>query len=112
ATYTVGLWPGSVGGVIGFRRDLPERRLMVTLAIPSVVGGIFGAYLLLRTPAHLFEVLAPFLVLAATLLLAVQEPLSRRITRILPGEGSTPWLVGAVAFQLIVATYGGFFGAG
>jgi uncharacterized membrane protein YfcA len=112
ATSTVGLWPGSFGGVIGFRRDMPDRRLIVTLAIPSLAGGLIGAYLLLRTPAHLFEVLAPFLVLAATVLLAVQDPLSRRLTRVLPSEGSGPWLVAAVIFQLIVATYGGFFGAG
>ncbi|HEV3364526.1 MAG TPA: TSUP family transporter, partial [Acidimicrobiia bacterium] len=55
ATNTVGLWPGSLGGVVGFRRHLPDRSVMVLLGIPSVVGGIIGAVLLLRTPQEVFE---------------------------------------------------------
>jgi len=111
-TNTVGLWPGSFGGVIGFRRDMPDPNLTALLAIPSLIGGIVGAFLLLHTPVHLFEVMAPFLVLGATLLLAVQEQLSRRLARTLPIAGSGPWIVVAVGFQLLVAMYGGFFGAG
>src|SRR5882724_8030762 len=81
ATNTVGLWPGSVGGVVGFRRHLPERPVIVLLGVPSLIGGIVGAVLLLHTPQHVFEGIAPVLVLAATLLLALQEPLTKRISR-------------------------------
>ena len=81
ATNTVGLLPGSLGGVVGFRRHLPERSVIVLLAVPSLVGGIIGAVLLLRTPQDVFEGLAPVLVFLATVLLAVQEPLSKRISR-------------------------------
>ena len=113
ATNTVGLWPGSFGGAVGFRRHMPERPVIVLLGIPSLLGGIIGAVLLLRTPEHLFEGLAPVLVFLATVLLAVQEPLSKRISRgSLVGERSARFAGAAVVFQLLVGIYGGFFGAG
>ena len=113
ATNTVGLWPGSVGGVVGFRRHLPERPVIVLLGIPSLIGGIVGAVLLLHTPQHVFEGLAPVLVLLATVLLAVQEPLAKRISRGSPvGERHSRFAAGAVVFQFLVGVYGGFFGAG
>ena len=119
ATNTLGLWPGSFAGVMGFRRDMAgARRWALLLLWPSLAGGILGAFLLLRTPSHVFERIAPFLVLAATTLLAVQEPVSRRFRRLGIGHGpngsngSNGWAVAAVAGQFVVATYGGFFGAG
>jgi uncharacterized protein len=113
ATNTVGLWAGSLGGVVGFRRHLPERSVIVLLGVPSLAGGIVGAVLLLRTPQDVFEGLAPLLVLLATVLLAIQEPLSKRISRgSLVGERTTAFAAAAVVFQLLVGVYGGFFGAG
>jgi uncharacterized membrane protein YfcA len=113
ATNTVGLWPGSFGGVVGFRRHLPQRPVIVLLGVPSLLGGIIGAVLLLRTPQHVFEALAPVLVGLATVLLAAQEPLSKRISRgSLVGERSARFVAVAVVFQLLVGIYGGFFGAG
>jgi uncharacterized membrane protein YfcA len=113
ATNTVGLWPGSFGGVVGFRRHLPERSVIALLGVPSLIGGIIGAVLLLHTPEHVFEGLAPVLVFLATLLLALQEPLSKRIMRgSLVGERSAAFALAAVIFQLLVGVYGGFFGAG
>jgi uncharacterized membrane protein YfcA len=113
ATNTVGLWPGSLGGVVGFRRHLPARPVIVLLGIPSLAGGILGAVLLLRTPQHVFEGLAPLLVLMATVLLALQEPVSRLLkARSLTGQRSHGFAAGAVMFQFLVGVYGGFFGAG
>ncbi len=113
ATNTVGLWPGSFGGLVGFRSHLPSRAVIVLLGVPSLVGGTVGAILLLRTPQAVFEGLAPLLVLGATVLLAVQEPLSRRISRgSLVGERTAGFTAAAVIFQLLVGIYGGFFGAG
>ncbi|MDQ3744212.1 MAG: sulfite exporter TauE/SafE family protein [Acidobacteriota bacterium] len=80
ATSTVALWPASLAGAYGFRREQKGgARLFLLFAAPSLAGGIFGAVLLLRTPSHTFARLVPFLILFATLLLAVQEPLSRRL---------------------------------
>ncbi len=113
ATNTVGLWPGSFGGVVGFRRHLPERSVIVLLGVPSLLGGIVGAVLLLHTPQHVFEGLAPMLVLGATIMLALQEPLSRRISRgSLVGVRTAGFAAAAFVFQLLVGVYGGFFGAG
>jgi hypothetical protein len=98
---------------MGFRRHLPERSVIVLLGVPSLVGGMIGAVLLLRTPQAVFEGLAPVLVLAATILLAAQEPLSRRLSRrSLVGERTAGFAAAAVVFQLLVGVYGGFFGAG
>lgn len=113
ATNTVGLWPGSFGGLVGFRRHLPGRAVVVLLGVPSLVGGTIGAVLLLRTPQNVFEGLAPLLVFGATVLLTVQEPLARRISRgSLVGKRTAGFTVTAVSFQLLVGVYGGFFGAG
>jgi len=113
ATDTVGLWAGNLGGVFGFRRHLPERSLIVLFGLPSLAGGIVGAVLLLRTPQHVFEGLAPVLVFVATVLLGLQEPLSRRISGgAVPGARRPGFAVAAVVFQFAVGVYGGFFGAG
>jgi len=115
ATNTVGLWPGSLAGVLGFRRDMAgTKRWLQVLIWPSLIGGTLGAVLLLHTPAHTFSVIAPFLVLAATVILAVQDPLSRWLGRVgrLPDHRPAGWTIGAVVVQVLVATYGGFFGAG
>jgi uncharacterized membrane protein YfcA len=113
ATNALGLWPGSLAGVVGFRRDMTgARRWAMLLLWPSLAGGVVGAVLLLRTPSDVFERIAPFLVLVATVLLAVQEPVSRRLRGSASGHGSNRWTVVAVVAQFVVSVYGGFFGAG
>jgi uncharacterized membrane protein YfcA len=114
ATNTVGLWPGSFAGVVGFRRDMQGTRRWVLLLIwPSIAGGLLGAFLLLHTPPDVFSAIVPILVLSATILLAVQDRLSRRLGTPAGGAHDSPrWAVAAVAVQFVVATYGGVFGAG
>jgi uncharacterized protein len=115
ATSTVALWPASLAGVYGFRRELKGgARTFLLFGAPSLAGGILGAALLLRTPSETFGRLVPFLILFATLLLAAQEPISRRL-RGGDGEAHEPtraWWAGAVVFQFLVGVYGGYFGAG
>src|SRR5437764_15164425 len=51
ATNTVAIWPAGVSGALGFRRDVASLpRWLWLLTIPSLVGGIAGAVLLLHTP--------------------------------------------------------------
>jgi hypothetical protein len=91
---------------------------MLLLGLPSIVGGLIGAYLLLLTPERLFSSIVPFLILFATILFIIGEP----ITRKLPGKvdsgtysdatSDRGWWAFAILFQFAVATYGGYFGAG
>ena len=114
ATSTVAIWPGSLGGMWGYRHDLtglPDRTY--ALIVPSLVGGLIGAILLVLTPTRVFDRLIPFLVLFATVIFMVQEPVQRLIkTTGSDHAGSSREFVGALLFQFLVGVYGGYFGAG
>jgi uncharacterized membrane protein YfcA len=114
ATSTVAIWPGSLGGMVGYREDmrsLPRRSYL--LIIPSAIGGIIGAVLLAMTPTAVFDRLVPVLILFATLLFMLQEPVQRMIRSTGKAhDGSRSWLIVALIFQFFVALYGGYFGAG
>jgi uncharacterized membrane protein YfcA len=115
ATSTVAIWPGSLGGMWGYRNEL--RGLTsdsYVLIIPSAIGGIIGALLLRLTPTETFDRLVPLLILFATALFMLQEPVQRLIKRgsVDGHAGATSWVIGAVIFQFFVALYGGYFGAG
>jgi uncharacterized membrane protein YfcA len=114
ATSTVAIWPGTVGTIWGYRQEMrTSSPRMLALVFPSIVGGIGGALLLNYTPPAVFDALVPFLILFATLLFMVQEPIQRRLKISHPeSHKSTRWLAGAMLFQLFVALYGGYFGAG
>jgi uncharacterized membrane protein YfcA len=113
ATNTLALWPGSLAGMFGFRRYLSgSRNWLLLLVGPSVLGGIVGAILLLATPSETFSGLVPYLILAATLLLALQEPLQRTLLSGGSPHNSRLWWAAAALFQFMVAVYGGYFGAG
>lgn len=114
ATSTVAIWPGTVGTIWGYRQELrSSNSRMLALVIPSILGGILGALLLNRTPPAVFDALVPFLILFATLLFMIQEPVQRRLKLSHPeSHKSARWLAGAMLFQFGVALYGGYFGAG
>jgi uncharacterized membrane protein YfcA len=113
ATNTVAIWPGAIGGMWGYRRDLAGApRAMLVLVVPSLAGGIVGAFLLASTPPGVFERLVPYLILFATVVFMLQEPVQRRLRAGAPGHESARWLAGAALFQFAVAVYGGYFGAG
>ena len=118
ATSTVALWPGALGSMYGYRHELAGvRTWAVRFAVPSLIGGLVGALLLLRTPGERFDQIVPWLVLGATLLFVVQRPLMATMrTRSATEIGTDPatgrpgtWLL---LFQFGVAVYGGYFGAG
>lgn len=119
ATSTVALWPGALGSLWGYRQELAGARAWaLRFAVPSLVGGLLGALLLLRTPSDRFDAIVPWLVLGATALFAVQRPVMsalRRRTSTAPAADdpvSHPPGAGLLAFQLLVGIYGGYFGAG
>jgi uncharacterized membrane protein YfcA len=74
---TVGLVPGSASGVVGYRRELVGQQARVLrLGLAALLGGITGAILLLVLPASTFARVVPFLILLASILLAVQPRLA------------------------------------
>jgi uncharacterized membrane protein YfcA len=115
ATNTAALWPGTLSSAIAYRRDtLLYRDLLVTLLVPSLVGGFLGAMALVVTPPALFDRVVPFLILFATLLFAFRDVIARWSGATVDGKEhvTTFGRVWGFLFQLFVATYGGYFGAG
>lgn len=110
-TSTVGIWPGYLGGAGGFHREIRDQSAHVRqVSGVTIVGSIVGVLLLLTTPSSLFRLLAPYLILAACALFAVQPILSRRVQAHGP-----PKRAHLLALQLGVfasSVYGSYFGAG
>ncbi len=122
ATSTVALWPGALASIWGYRGELAgAREWAIRWAVPSVLGGLTGAGLLLVTPPDRFDAIVPWLVIGATVLFVIQRPVMNMLSRrglVLahdengpdPASRHTPF--GAFAYQYAVAVYGGYFGAG
>lgn len=116
ATSTVALWPASVASAVAYLRELKHVRppLLILLVGSSLIGGYFGAILLVKTSQSTFVLLLPYLLLLATLLFTF----SKVITAWLRGRNreKTPMtrrgLIGSAIMQLIISTYGGYFGGG
>lgn len=116
ATSTIALWPGSVAALSAYRQELSRqsRSFIIWFGTISLIGGLLGAILLIRTPQSTFTQILPFLLLAATLLFAF----SRNITRALRGKGNATAertlgnTIALSALQLTIAIYGGYFGGG
>lgn len=117
ATCAVALVPGSLSALLGYRRELSgDAAFAGWLALPSVLGGLAGAMLLIGTPAERFDVIVPWLVLGATALFVLQRPVMRRLggRRALGDREAVrvPPPVPFIAWQFAVSVYGGYFGAG
>ena len=113
ATNKAAIWLGTIGSVWGYRRELRGVDPRVyALIVPSVIGGIAGAVLLYRTPVVVFDRLVPVLILFATCLFMAQESLQRRFDLSAAHAARLHWLSWTMLFQLAVALYGGYFGAG
>ena len=115
ATNTVSLSPGSVAALWGFRHELHGLgRWAVWGSIPSILGGLAGSWLLLRTPAPVFDWLVPWLIAFATALFALSEPITRAARRHAGSDDGVPPHPRArlLLYQFAVAVYGGYFGAG
>lgn len=109
ATSAVAVFPGYLSGAAGFKEELRsyDRRSLVVLTCLSVLGGVFGALLLLVTPSEVFSFVVPWLLLFATLLFAFDKQL-RALTI---SDGSVGFW-GRTVSTLIVTTYGGYFNGG
>ena len=113
-TSTVALWPGLFGGLFGYRKELENSStILFRLGLTSLIGGMMGALLLVRTPSKLFANLVPFLILFATLLFMSNGVVNKRLRLgTLEQTQMGRWWTGAMIFQFFSAMYGGYFGAG
>jgi uncharacterized membrane protein YfcA len=120
ATSTLALWPASLSSTFAYRRELrSSREWLIVLGVTSVLGGLAGALLLVRTSDDAFLRLLPWLMLVA----AATFTFGSRL-RPAPkagadpthpfehGAGWRPALLGVILAQLLIATYGGYFGGG
>lgn len=111
ATNSVGLFPGSFAGGLGFGKSNLEKTGVYfrKLLIPTILGSIAGGYLLLMTPQTVFKVIIPFLILLASLLLWFQPKVKAMLAKS-EHHVISPWF--GMVLQFFVAIYGGYFGAG
>lgn len=125
ATSTLALVPGSFSAFWRYRGDLAgSSRTLLVFAVPSLIGGVLGAFAVDRVGDATFARLVPWLIFGATALFVLQAPIRAWMLRRMDaphaphaaGEQHAPGVnrstVAVMAFQLAVATYGGFFGAG
>jgi uncharacterized membrane protein YfcA len=113
-TNTIALCPGFLGGTLAQSNDLKGQKKRLWIALPAgVLGGLTGGILLLQTTEKLFTNLVPFLILIASALLTIQNPLRAwLIRRQEHGKAKSipEFLVLLPVF--LGAIYGGYFGAG
>ena len=113
ATNTLSLWVGTAVSGGAYRRHLNlPRRVLLPLVSTGLLGGLAGALLLIKTPAHTFLRLIPWLMLAATLLFTFGRHLTGRLSAGISHQASNAAMAGASFFELLVAIYGGYFGGG
>jgi uncharacterized membrane protein YfcA len=107
---TVGLVPGSVSGVFGYRRELAgQLPRLLRLGVASLLGGVTGALLLLTLPASAFKAIVPVLIGLGCILVLAQPWIARHLS---PPEHAPPhgsWTVVLLVYG--AGVYGGYFGA-
>lgn len=119
-TNTVGLVPGVISGIHGYRAELTgQRSRLLFLGTASLLGGLTGAFLLLTLPANAFKTIVPVLIGLALVMVVVQPRLAAWVARrqaargARGGGGRAHASGGPVLWALIFCTgvYGGYFGA-
>lgn len=113
-TNTVSLLPGYIGGTLAQWADIKTQMKRLWLILPaSIVGGLLGGILLIVTGEEVFGQIVPYLILLASLLLAVQDPvrawLLKRAAEKGNGQVSEFWSTIPIG---LASVYGGYFGAG
>jgi uncharacterized membrane protein YfcA len=107
ATSTVALFPGVLASAWAYRQDFKalEKIPLRPALVVSVAGGIVGALLLLNTSQKTFDVIIPWLLLAATIAFALGPRVMKRLKR-------QSWMgpKTLIGLQFFIGIYGGYFG--
>ncbi len=110
----IGLVPGSLSGVYGYRRELIGQSARLRRLVPaSVIGAATGATLLLTLPSDVFDKVVVFLVAIALILVVAGPTISRRLAarRVAGGVDHRDVTPGLQALVVAAGIYGGYFGA-
>jgi uncharacterized membrane protein YfcA len=112
ATSTFAMWPASLASAVAYRREIVRARpWMLTLGTVSLAGGLFGGLLLVRTSNESFIHLLPWLMLIAAATFSWGSRVAAWVSvGREPGPRRVPFWT--LAIQLVIATYGGYFGGG
>jgi uncharacterized membrane protein YfcA len=110
-TNTVAMCPGYLGATLAQRRDLAGQGARAARLLPvGAIGGVLGALLLLSTGEGSFNVIVPFLILFAAIMVAAQNKIRGWIQARKHGAARAESL--AVVPIALAGIYGGYFGAG
>lgn len=113
-TNTVALVPGTIGGMWAQRREFQSQRKRLIKLLPvGVLGGVVGGLLILNTNEETFRIIIPYLILLATLLLALQAKIKNWVvSRIGQAHNEHHSPIFMMNLVFMAAVYGGYFGAG
>jgi uncharacterized membrane protein YfcA len=82
ATNAFALVPASLGSVTAYRDDLgDQRRVLILLLIPTILGALAGAWVVANTPEAIFRRVVPFLILFAVVLFAFSKRINAFLQR-------------------------------
>lgn len=110
ATNGIAVAPAYAAAAIGSRENLRGQKHRALGLIPTaLVASVCGALLLLNTPHSVFEAIVPFLVLAATVLMAVGPWINRKVTALNGGRDLHPVALHVGVFAGCL--YGSYFNA-
>lgn len=122
ATSTFAMWPASLSSAVAYRREIGQARAWtLRLGVISLVGGLLGGLLLVRTSDESFVRLLPWLLLLAALTFTfggrvaawTRRRSAGRTGEVTPASGNASRVpVWMLPLQLVIATYGGYFGGG
>ena len=113
-TNAVALCPGYFGATLAQVGNLKGQSKRASVLIPiSAVGGIAGAIILVHTEERTFEALVPWMLMTASVLLAIQEPVRAMVLRRSDARQHPESTSFLTLFAVLAASiYGGFFTAG
>jgi uncharacterized membrane protein YfcA len=112
-TNTIGLVPGNITSMIGYRPEMAgQRERGVRLGIASLLGATVGAILLLVLPASAFRAVVPAFIGLGVFAILVGPYFTKWLAsrNRLPSEAAGG--VGTFLGIIVCGLYGGYFGAG
>jgi uncharacterized membrane protein YfcA len=112
-TNTVGLVPGNVTSMIGYRPEMAgQRTRALRLGLASVLGATGGAILLLVLPASAFRAVVPAFIGLGVFAILTGPYVSRWLARRDRVAAEAAGGVGTFLGIVVCGVYGGYFGAG